>query len=238
MRDPALVFVAELPRPRDARHAEHDRRQIVDARVVADVLVRRTLRAAVGRVKIEPLRFLHALKRRSHARYRCRPPPPERPRASRKPCSSTYTARRAFAGQPRRFEHVERAQRVHFEVRRGIVERRRHRDLRGQMVDLASHLARRNRTPRRPARRPHQLEPVLSGRLPARPDCAAHRAARGYRTRDMRASVGEQALGQVRSHEACATRNQNRIPALLAVMQGSLRGMAVNVRTKSRRSSP
>src|SRR3954454_16911182 len=40
MRDPTLIFVAELPRARDARHAEHDAGQAIDPRVVVHVLVR------------------------------------------------------------------------------------------------------------------------------------------------------------------------------------------------------
>ncbi len=57
MRHPALVFVAELPRPGDARHAQHRRRQIVDARIIAHVLVGRSLRAAVRRMEVQRLRL-------------------------------------------------------------------------------------------------------------------------------------------------------------------------------------
>ncbi len=60
VRDPALIFVAELPRPGDAGHAEDDGGQIVDAGVVADVLVGGAFGAAVGRMEIERLGFLDA----------------------------------------------------------------------------------------------------------------------------------------------------------------------------------
>ena len=43
MGDPPLIFVAELPRPVNAAHAEHDRRQIIDAGVVPHILVCGTL---------------------------------------------------------------------------------------------------------------------------------------------------------------------------------------------------
>src|SRR5581483_797329 len=55
MRHPALVFVAELARPGDAGHAEDDGRNAIDAGVIADVLVSRSLRATVRRVEIERL---------------------------------------------------------------------------------------------------------------------------------------------------------------------------------------
>ena len=72
VRDPALVFVAELPRTGDAGHAEDDGGQIVDAGIVADVLVGRTLGAAIGRVEVERLVLVDAAgSRRRRARSAC-----------------------------------------------------------------------------------------------------------------------------------------------------------------------
>src|SRR5215213_10820586 len=53
MRQPALVLGAELARAVDATHAEDHRRQVIDAGVVAYVLVRRSLRAAVRGVEVQ-----------------------------------------------------------------------------------------------------------------------------------------------------------------------------------------
>lgn len=51
--DPALVLVAHLARTVDAAHPHHRRRDAEAAGVVEDVLVRRSLGAAVGRVEVE-----------------------------------------------------------------------------------------------------------------------------------------------------------------------------------------
>ena len=49
---PALVFHAELARPVDGRLAEDDGGQVVDAGVVAHILVARALAATVGRMEV------------------------------------------------------------------------------------------------------------------------------------------------------------------------------------------
>src|SRR5205823_10613753 len=53
VRQPSLVFRAELSRAVDAAHPEDHRRKVVDAGVVVHVLVRRPLGTAVGRVEIK-----------------------------------------------------------------------------------------------------------------------------------------------------------------------------------------
>ena len=45
--DPALVFIAELARSINARHAKHDGAQLVDACVIVHVLVGGALRATI-----------------------------------------------------------------------------------------------------------------------------------------------------------------------------------------------
>ena len=64
MCDPALVFITELSLACDARHPEDDRRDIVDACVVADVLVCGTFGASVGGVEIELLGLVDPVRRR------------------------------------------------------------------------------------------------------------------------------------------------------------------------------
>src|SRR6266851_4303166 len=51
--NPSLVLVAELSWTVYAAHPEDDRRQVVDPRVIAHILVRGALRATVGRVEVE-----------------------------------------------------------------------------------------------------------------------------------------------------------------------------------------
>ena len=58
VRDPSLVFTAELARPRNAGHPEDHRTQAVDARVIVHILVGRTLGTAVRGVEIQWLRFV------------------------------------------------------------------------------------------------------------------------------------------------------------------------------------
>lgn len=58
MSNPSLVFVAELARTGNAGHTKHYRGQSIDAGVVMDVLVGRSLRATIRGVKVQGLRFV------------------------------------------------------------------------------------------------------------------------------------------------------------------------------------
>src|SRR5262249_2002380 len=55
VRHPTLILGPKLPRAVNAAHPEDDRWQVVNSAVVSDVLIRRSFRAAVGRVKVERL---------------------------------------------------------------------------------------------------------------------------------------------------------------------------------------
>src|SRR4051812_13380450 len=61
MRKPALVFIPELVRTGDARHAEYHRRQAVHASIIAYVLLRRALGAAIRRMQIQWLILIDRL---------------------------------------------------------------------------------------------------------------------------------------------------------------------------------
>ena len=65
MRNPTLVLIAELPRTGDAGHAEDNRSQIVDARIIADVLIGSSFGTAVRRMEIEWFLFVYTAKART-----------------------------------------------------------------------------------------------------------------------------------------------------------------------------
>src|SRR4051794_9926793 len=62
MREPALIFGAELPRTIDAAHAKHDSLQTEHPGVITDILVGCTLGAAIGTIEIERRRLSNALR--------------------------------------------------------------------------------------------------------------------------------------------------------------------------------
>ena len=55
MCEPALIFIAKLALPGNARHPEDHSRNIVDTRIIMDILIGRTLGATIRRMEIERL---------------------------------------------------------------------------------------------------------------------------------------------------------------------------------------
>src|ERR1700744_2755109 len=60
VREPSLVFIAELPWASYTQHAEDHRRQTVDSAIIAYILVCRAFGAPVGRMKIQGCAFVHS----------------------------------------------------------------------------------------------------------------------------------------------------------------------------------
>jgi hypothetical protein len=138
-RDPALIFFAKLSRPEDARLAISDRGKPVTPVVVDDVLVRRALRAAVGRLEGQRLGFGDTCGRNREV------PPPVAERLA----SSEVTVdlvrggvdeeRCLFGRRPvpatDRFQETERSESVRAPVLEWIDDGRRHGNLRGKVKD-------------------------------------------------------------------------------------------------------
>ena len=58
MRDPPLIFGAELPGSVDTAQSEYDSGDSITARVITNVLIGSTLRASIGAVEVEWLPFV------------------------------------------------------------------------------------------------------------------------------------------------------------------------------------
>src|SRR6185503_14048863 len=69
--NPALVFISELPRPGNTGHAKHHGRKVIYTRIVAHVLVGRTLGAAIGRMEVEGLVLGYSAKQWIHGLIAC-----------------------------------------------------------------------------------------------------------------------------------------------------------------------
>src|SRR5262249_49781006 len=63
MRQPSLIFVAELPRAVDATHSKDHRWQVIDSGVVAHILVSRPFRAAVRGMEVQRPRLGNAMRK-------------------------------------------------------------------------------------------------------------------------------------------------------------------------------
>ena len=64
MRDPPLVFVAELVRTVNATHPKHRRLHAISPGVIQNVLARGAFRASIWAVKVQPARFGEAMRAR------------------------------------------------------------------------------------------------------------------------------------------------------------------------------
>ena len=125
VRDPALVFVSELPRTGDTRHPKHYGRDPEGTCVVMDILVGGAFGATIGRIEVQRLRLGNTtaakLGSKMTVNFIGRGEQNERP----------------VSTPARRFENVERASSVHFEISAGIIERRGDGNLSSEMIDLA-----------------------------------------------------------------------------------------------------
>ena len=133
VRHPSLVFRTKLVRPVNARHPEHDRRQPVDAMVVANVLIRRALRTTIRRMKVQRASPRHAIRKILEfvPRRTLDNPIMFQPAVN-------FIRRRVEESwhrllPPGCFEHVHRSLRVDRKILLRICDRSRHRHLRGQM---------------------------------------------------------------------------------------------------------
>src|SRR4051794_9046819 len=136
MRDPALVFGAELARPVDAAHAHHRATQPEHARVVPNILVGGPFRTSIGTMKIEWGFFADAGLRRPILRLAARAAAAHLGigekaavhlvgRGKQNRCCGIELAHR--------FKHVQRAACVNLKIVAWMVQASRDRDLRGQM---------------------------------------------------------------------------------------------------------
>ncbi len=135
MRQPALVLDPELPFAVDRRLTENHRRQAVNARVIADVLVPGSLGAAVGGMEIQRPGLRNTL-RQFRQGVAGRPLDdlgflhPAVDLIGR----AVHDDRVGPRG-PRRFEHVEGAEGVDFKIVARVGHRGGHRHLGGEVKD-------------------------------------------------------------------------------------------------------
>ncbi len=142
VRNPSLVFVAELPRPGDAGHAEHHRTQSVNAGVIVNILVGRALGATVGRVKIQRLRLGSASRAlRRHVAFSFHSGQPVG-KASVNLVGGSKQQGRIIAGKAGGFEDVEGSADVDFEVEPRVGDGGGDRNLRCKVIDFSSMLDR------------------------------------------------------------------------------------------------
>src|SRR6266404_1192053 len=135
VRKPALVLVPELPRAIDAAHAKHDGAKAIDARVVAHVLICRSLRASIRRVKVERAGFGDPIWQVAILVARILLYQRDVLHAAVHLVCGCEHHHRLTRALPRSLQHVQGAQRVDFEVQPGILDRRGDGNLSSQMID-------------------------------------------------------------------------------------------------------
>src|SRR6266404_7446453 len=135
VRKPALVLVPELPRAIDAAHAKHDGAKAIDARVVAHVLICRSLRASIRRVKVERAGFGDPIWQVAILVARILLYQRDVLHAAVHLVCGCEHHHRLTRALPRSLQHVQGAERVDLEVHPGILDRRGDGNLSSQMID-------------------------------------------------------------------------------------------------------
>src|SRR3569832_1775035 len=145
VRDPALIFVAELTRAIDTAHAEYGRGQVVVLRVIQDVLIGAALRTAVGTA--EAKRRGLAKSAAAYQRIDGFVAPADQFELELIEAAVHFIGRgeheaRRLRQAPQLFEHREGSADVVFAVEHRRIEAGRHRDLRGDVEHLTHALER------------------------------------------------------------------------------------------------